>query len=77
MVFEGKIALYLISGGIVYLQTTCFIGEDLVLDIPILFQEMVVPNVTDCLKISRIIHLNFPYHKSLDEPLEKLKRLLN
>jgi len=80
IVFCGKkIALHLVPGGIVYPQTTCLIGQGVVLDIPILMQEisnlekMGVPNVRERLKISGRTHLIFPYHKSLDELHEKMK----
>lgn len=80
IVYEGKkIALHLIPGGIVYPQTECLIGQGVVLDIPILLQEieelkkMGVPNVEKRLKISGRAHLVFPYHKALDELHEKMK----
>lgn len=80
IVFNSKkIALHLVPGGIVYPQTTCLIGQGVVLDIPILMQEiedlikMGVPNVKERLKISGRTHLILPYHKDLDELHEKLK----
>ena len=80
VIFDGKkIALHLIPGGIVYPHTTCLIGQGVVIDPPILFQEIEslekigVPNVRERLKISGRAHVVFQYHKDLDELFERLK----
>lgn len=80
IVFNGqKIALHLVPGGIVYPQTTCLIGQGVVLDLPILFKEieelekMGVPNVRERLKISGRAHIVLPYHKELDGLYETFK----
>jgi adenylosuccinate synthase len=41
IVFKGKkIALHLVPGGIVYPQTTCLIGQGVVIDVPVLLNEI-------------------------------------
>lgn len=77
---KSKLALHLIPGGIVYAQTTCLIGQGVVLDIPVLLNEiqalnlMGVYNVEGRLKISGRAHIVFPYHKDLDMLYEKEKK---
>lgn len=80
IVFDGKkIALHLVPGGIVYPQTTCLIGQGVVIDIPVLLkeikqlEEMGVPNVRSRLKITGRAHIVFPYHKELDGLYETFK----
>ena len=80
VVFDGKkIALHLVPGGIVYPQTTCLIGQGVVIDPTILLEEIKkledigVPNVKERLKISGRAHVVFPYHKDLDELFERIK----
>lgn len=81
IVFDGKkIALHLVPGGIVYPQTTCLIGQGVVVDIPILLKEiedleaMGVPNVKKRLRITGRAHVVFPYHKELDKLYEHFKK---
>lgn len=81
IVYNGKkVALHLIPGGIVYPQTTCLIGQGVVLDPIILLEEiktleeMGVPDITKRLKISGRAHVIFPYHKHLDTLFEKMKK---
>lgn len=75
----NKVALHLIPGGIVYPQTTCLIGQGVVIDIPILIKEikelesMGIPNVRKRLKISGRAHIVLPYHKDLDALFETFK----
>lgn len=80
IVFDGKkIPLHLVPGGIVYPQTTCLIGQGVVIDLPILFdeikqlEELGVPNVRERIKISGRAHIVFPYHKYMDALKESLK----
>jgi adenylosuccinate synthase len=80
IVYNGKkIALHLVPGGIVYPQTTCLIGQGVVIDVPILLKEIEeleeigVPYVRKRLKISGRAHIVFPYHKDLDALYEKFK----
>ena len=80
VVWDGKkIALHLIPGGIVYPQTTCLIGQGVVIDPNELINEiklledMGVPKVKERLRISGRAHLVLPYHKNLDELYERLK----
>ena len=81
IVFEGKkIALHMVPGGIVYPQTKCLIGQGVVVDIPVLLEEikalekMGVPDVKERLKISGRAHIVLPYHKALDELYERSKK---
>ena len=80
VVFNGKkIALHLIPGGIVYPQTTCLIGQGLVVDIGVLIDEIEklekagIPNVRKRLKISGRAHVVMPYHKDYDVVQEAVK----
>jgi adenylosuccinate synthase len=80
IVFKGKkIALHLVPGGIVYPQTTCLIGQGVVIDVPVLLNEIEelekigVPNVRERLKITGRAHIVFPYHKELDALYESFK----
>ena len=80
VVFNGKkIALHLIPGGIVYPQTTCLIGQGLVVDIGVLIDEIEklekagIPNVRKRLKISGLAHVVMPYHKDYDVVQEAVK----
>ena len=80
IVWNGKkIALHLVPGGIVNPQTICFIGQGVVVDLDVLYKEIIqledmgVPNVRERLKISGRAHVVLPYHKDLDELYEKLK----
>lgn len=80
VVSEGKkIALHLIPGGIVYPQTTCLIGQGLVVDLGVLIDEIEklekagIPNVRKRLKISGRAHVVMPYHKDYDEVQEAVK----
>lgn len=80
IVFGGKkIALHLVPGGIVYPQTTCLIGQGVVIDIQVLLkeiealEEMGVPNVRERLRITGRAHIVFPYHKELDGLYETFK----
>lgn len=57
----------------------CLIGQGVVIDPKILFQEieeledMGVPQVRERLKISGRAHVVMPYHKMLDEFYEEMK----
>ena len=80
VVFEDKkIALHLVPGGIVYPQTTCLIGQGVVIDLSVLVDEikkledMGIPKVRERLKISGRAHVVLPYHKDLDELHEMAK----
>ena len=80
VVFNGKkIALHLIPGGIVYPQTTCLIGQGLVVDIGVLIDEIEklekagIPNVRKRLKISGRANVVMPYHKDYDVVQEAVK----
>ncbi len=80
IVYNGKkIALHLIPGGIMYPQTTCLIGQGVVIDPKILIEEikaleeMGVPEVKKRLKITGRAHIVFPYHKDLDGLYESFK----
>ncbi len=80
VVFNGKkSALHLIPGGIVYPQTTCLIGQGLVVDIGVLIDEIEklekagIPNVRKRLKISGRAHVVMPYHKDYDVVQEAVK----
>ena len=74
-----KIALHLIPGGIVYPQTTCLIGQGVVIDLEVLvkeieqLEEIGIPYVRKRLRISGRAHVVFPYHKELDELYEVIK----
>ena len=80
VVFEGKkLALHLVPGGIVYPQTTCLIGQGVVIDLNVLLKEIKqleglgIPRVRERLKISGRAHVVFPFHKDLDELYEIMK----
>ena len=80
VVWDGKkIALHLVPGGIVYPNTTCLIGQGVVIDPAILLEEIKqlefigVPDVRKRLKISGRAHIVFPYHKELDLIYESMK----
>ena len=80
IVFNGKkIVLHMVPGGIVYPQTTCLIGQGVVIDVLVLLNEideleaMGVPDVRKRLRITGRAHIVFPHHKELDGLYETFK----
>lgn len=78
VVVEGeKYILHLIPSGIIHADTTCVIGNGMVLDLPTLFKEIEdlkergLP-VEKNLVISDRAHVTMPYHRLLDMPKEPL-----
>lgn len=68
----NKFILHLIPSGILHPQTTCIIGNGVVVDPVALLEEMdLLENkgikINGRLKISNRAHLIFPYHKLLDQ----------
>lgn len=76
IVLKGeRYVLHLIPSGILHPQTTCIIGNGVVLDPEVLFQEIEFLaskgiNVSGRLLISHRAHLIMPYHKLLDQAQE-------
>ncbi len=71
----NKFILHLIPSGILHPQTTCIIGNGVVVDPVALIEEMsLLQNkgikIDGRLKISNRAHLIFPYHKLLDQVKE-------
>ena len=75
----NKIALHLIPGGIGYEKTNCLIGQGVVIDFDVLFDEIKIlkeygiKNVEQRLKISGMATVLMPYHKRMDALQEKLR----
>ena len=74
-----KLALHLVPGGIGYPNTTCLIGQGVVVDFETLFEEIEtlksygVYDVEDRLKISGTACVLLSYHKVLDKVHESIK----
>jgi len=76
IVVENKVLkLHLIPSGILYKNTTCLIGSGTVVDPKVLLREidMLRENGIDIsgLKLSSTSHVTMPYHRVLDEAIEK------
>ena len=76
IVVENKVLkLHLIPSGILYKKTTCLIGSGTVVDPKVLLKEidMLNENGIDIsgLKLSSTSHVTMPYHRLLDEAMEK------
>lgn len=74
---DKKIILHLVPSGILHPNTTCIIGNGVVIDpatlleeIQLLFQQGI--NVSGRLLISFLAHVIFPYHKQLDSRQENI-----
>ncbi len=81
VIYNGKkLPLHLVPGGIAYPQTTAIIGPGVFVDPVILIseikmlEELGIPDIDSRLKISGRAHVIFPYHKSMDELQEALKK---
>ena len=77
MVDQDEYRLHLIPSGILYDDKICVIGDDVVLDLKVLLDEMEGVEKrgisAENLRISRNAHLVMPYHKLLDRMEEELK----
>jgi len=76
IVVDNKVLkLHLIPSGILYKNTTCLIGSGTVVDPKVLLREidMLRENGIDIsgLKLSSTSHVTMPYHRVLDEAMEK------
>jgi len=76
IVVDNKVLkLHLIPSGILYKNTTCLIGSGTVVDPKVLLKEidMLRENGIDIsgLKLSSTSHVTMPYHRVLDEAMEK------
>ncbi|RKY36986.1 MAG: adenylosuccinate synthase [Candidatus Omnitrophota bacterium] len=76
VVGKEKIVLHLVPSGILHQGTVCIIGNGVVIDPEALFAEIDYLdkkgiNVNDCLRISDIAHIIFPFHKVLDKLREE------
>ncbi len=76
IVVDNKVLkLHLIPSGILYKNTTCLIGSGTVVDPKVLLREidMLRENGIDIsgLKLSSTSHVTMPYHRILDEAMEK------
>ena len=76
IVVDNKVLkLHLIPSGILYKNTTCLIGSGTVVDPKVLLKEidMLTENGIDIsgLKLSSTSHVTMPYHRLLDEAMEK------
>jgi len=76
IVVDNKVLkLHLIPSGILYKNTTCLIGSGTVVDPKVLLKEidMLRDNGIDIsgLKLSSTSHVTMPYHRILDEAMEK------
>ena len=76
IVVDNKVLkLHLIPSGILYKKTTCLIGSGTVVDPKVLLKEidMLNENGIDIsgLKLSSTSHVTMPYHRLLDEAMEK------
>ncbi len=74
---DEKYILHLIPSGILHPQTTCIIGNGVVIDPVLLFEEIKLLEskgikVSGRLLISHRAHLIMPYHKLLDQAQEDL-----
>lgn len=73
------IGLHLVPTGILYPQTTCLMGQGMVMDPKLLIEEIEVlqnagvPDIRKRLKIAYNIHIVFPYHKYADKLYEEFK----
>ncbi|NBV84073.1 adenylosuccinate synthase, partial [bacterium] len=76
VVGDKTFKLHLIPSGILYKTVTCVIGNGVVLDPEVLFQEMATLRAQgievspDYFKISSIAHVILPFHKLLDSKQE-------
>lgn len=73
---QDKYILHLLPSGILHAHTRCFIGNGVVIDLEVLFEEIEFLEskgiqVKDRLFISPEAHLVLPYHKLLDQALEQ------
>lgn len=74
---DKKFVLHLIPSGILHPETSCLIGNGVVVDPVALAREIDVleklgiPNVRRRLMVSETAHLILPYHKSLDQVQER------
>tara|TARA_Y100001968_G_scaffold333870_1_gene400357 strand:+ start:6643 stop:7956 length:1314 start_codon:yes stop_codon:yes gene_type:complete len=78
IVVEGKVLkLHLIPSGILYPGTICMVGSGTVIDPKVLIKEidMLLDNDIDisCLQIASTAHVTMPYHRLLDEAMEKTR----
>jgi len=77
MVDQDEYRLHLIPSGILYDDKICVIGDDVVLDLKVLLDEIEGVEKrgisAENLRISRNAHLVMPYHKLLDRMEEELK----
>ena len=76
IVVDGKVLkLHLIPSGILYPQTICLIGSGTVVDPQVMLKEidMLIDNGIDIsgLQLSSTAHVTMPYHRLLDEAMEK------
>jgi len=75
VVDDKVLKLHLIPSGILYKNTTCLIGSGTVVDPKVLLREidMLRENGIDIsgLKLSSTSHVTMPYHRVLDEAMEK------
>ena len=76
IVVDNKVLkLHLIPSGILYKNTTCLIGSGTVVDPKVLLKEidMLTENGIEIsgLKLSSTSHVTMPYHRLLDEAMEK------
>jgi len=75
VVDNNVLKLHLIPSGILYKNTTCLIGSGTVVDPKVLLREidMLRENGIDIsgLKLSSTSHVTMPYHRVLDEAMEK------
>ena len=81
VVYQGnEVKLHLVPGGIVYPQTICLIGQGVVIDLDVLFEDIKqleligVPNLKERIKISGNAHVVLPCHKELDAFYEKNRK---
>ena len=75
VVDEQVLKLHLIPSGILYPDTICLIGSGTVVDPKVMLGEldMLIANGIDIsgLKLSSTAHVTMPYHRLLDEAMEK------
>ncbi|WP_198003374.1 adenylosuccinate synthase [Synechococcus sp. RS9916] len=75
VVDEQVLKLHLIPSGILYPDTVCLIGSGTVVDPKVMLGEldMLIANGIDIsgLKLSSTAHVTMPYHRLLDEAMEK------
>ncbi len=76
IVVDNKVLkLHLIPSGILYKNTTCLIGSGTVVDPKVLLKEIDMLRVNGIdisgLKLSSTSHVTMPYHRVLDEAMEK------